>query len=279
MIATTLRQWTGPAALALCVVLNAPGARGADTSAWIGDGRASARLIAGAQDPDMVRAGLQIRLGSGWKTYWRYPGDSGVPPRFDFSGSDNLASVEIQWPAPLRLGEEGDSIIGYIDEVILPLRITPQDTHRPVALHLKLDYAVCEKLCVPAEATLALTLDRAPSSQAAALASAEARVPKPSALGDAAAFAIRTVRRDEANGRPHVVVDIAAPSPAKLFAEGPTADWALPVPQPIGGAADGLQRFAFDLDGLPAGADAKGAVLKLTAVSGDRAIEVSAPLD
>ena len=55
------------------------------------------------------------------------------------------------WPAPERLPEDGGMSIGYAHDVILPLRVVPQDAGKPVALRLKLDYAVCEKLCVPAD--------------------------------------------------------------------------------------------------------------------------------
>jgi hypothetical protein len=131
---------------------------------------------------------------------------------------------------------------------------------------------------VNADGTAELTLRGEPSSLDGALAAAEATVPKAAKVGDDAPLAIRAVRRETGN-RPRVIVDIAAPGPAELFAEGPTADWALPVPESIDGAGSGLRRFAFALDGLPPGATARGAVLKLTLVSGGRAIEVAAPLD
>ena len=65
----------------------------------------------------------------------------------------------------------------------------------------------------------------------------------------------------------------------ELFAEGPTADWALPVPSAVAGAPAGQQRFAFDLDGLPPDARPDGATLTLTAVAGEQAIEVPYRLD
>ncbi len=78
-----------------------------------------------------------------------------------------------------------------------------------------------------------------------------------------------------------MVIDVAAPSGAlvDLFAEGPDPQWALPVPQPVGGAPAGLQRFTFELDGAPPGASYQGAVLTLTAVAGEEAIEVATRLD
>ena len=78
-----------------------------------------------------------------------------------------------------------------------------------------------------------------------------------------------------------VVIEMAAPAgaPVDLFAEGPTPDWMLPLPEPAGPETGATRRFTFDLDGLPAGVDAKGATLILTAVSGDNAIEVPVHLD
>ncbi len=133
----------------------------------------------------MFRAGVEIRLKEGWKTYWRYPGDSGVPPVLDFSKSQNVKAVTVRYPAPTRFPDGGGgNSIGYKGAVILPLHVVPQDASKPVTLNLKLDYAVCEKLCVPAEAKLELMLTGAETANEAALNAAEARVPKPAAVGD-----------------------------------------------------------------------------------------------
>ncbi|HEU5274325.1 MAG TPA: protein-disulfide reductase DsbD domain-containing protein [Xanthobacteraceae bacterium] len=241
------------------------------------------RLIAGGPPQARnapLRAGVEVKLAPGWKTYWRYPGDSGVPPRFDFAGSDNVKSVTIGWPAPHRFTDESGSSIGYKTEVIFPLRIMPQDPARPVRLHLNLDYAVCEKLCVPAEGSAELALDGAASRFADALAAAEATVPKPARIGDAAPLAVRSVHREGDGAHPHIVVDVVAPpGPVDLFAEGPTPEWALPLPEPTQAAKDGSRRFIFVLDGLPPGASPHGAALKLTLVAGANAVEVPAPLD
>jgi len=230
----------------------------------------------------MFRAGVEIKLKDGWKTYWRYPGDSGVPPVLDFSKSQNLKAVTVRYPAPTRFsdGACGNSI-GYKGTVILPLHVVAQDASKPVTLNLKLDYAVCEKLCVPAEAKLELLLTGAETANEAALDAAEARVPKAIAVGDGGTPSIRTVRREAGSGKPRVTVDVAAPAgaPVTLFAEGPTAQWALPLPEPMAGAPAGLQRFAFELDGLPPGEHAAGALLRLTAVAGDKAIEAPFRLD
>ena len=122
----------------------------------------------------------------------------GVPPQFDFKGSQNVKQVDVLWPAPERLPEAGGiSIIGYERDVILPLRIVPQDRGKPVALRLKLDYAICEKLCVPAEAKAELALEAGPASQDAALAAAEGAGAEKAGARRGAAGSIRSVRRED----------------------------------------------------------------------------------
>ena len=167
--------------------------------------------------------------------------------------------------------------------MIFPLLILANNPAQPIVLRLKIDYAVCEKLCVPAEgsAELPLAATAVASANEPALAAAEARVPKPASIGDRSALAIRSLQKDRGVRFARVIVDVAAPDGEKvdLFAEGPTSDWALPLPTPIAGGPPNLHRFAFDLDGVPPGQSTKGAVLTLTAVAGRSAIEVKAALD
>jgi DsbC/DsbD-like thiol-disulfide interchange protein len=206
MIATVLRQWvTATALTALAAIPGASTARAADASIWDGDARSAARLVAGSPvSRGAMRAGLELRLGTGWKTYWRYPGDSGVPPRFDFAKSTNVKSVTVRWPAPHRFTDDGGASIGYKGGVLLPLEIVPANPAQPVTLRVAVEYAICEKLCIPAAGSAALGLGAA-SSFDAALAAAQARVPKPAALGDSAPLAIRSVKREPGSPNPHVV--------------------------------------------------------------------------
>jgi DsbC/DsbD-like thiol-disulfide interchange protein len=251
-----------------------------DASKWDGDARSSVRMIAGAAGGPYLRGGVEIKLMPGWHTYWRYPGDAGVPPQFSFAGSRNVKKVDVLWPAPERKVDNGGTSIGYSRGVIFPLHIVPQDASKPVSLHLRLQYAICEKLCVPAEARSELTFASGRTSQDAALTAAEGRVPKSLKLGEGGDLAIRSVRRErDAGDKDRVVVDVAGPAGVDLFAEGPNQQWALPVPKAVAGAPAGLHRFVFDLDGAPTGASYHGAHLTLTAVAGGRAIEVATRLD
>jgi DsbC/DsbD-like thiol-disulfide interchange protein len=261
-------------------------ARAQDASAWLPQPHGSARLVAGARtSATPLSAGIEIRLEPGWKTYWRYPGDSGVPPTLDFTGSQNVAAVTTLWPAPERFDDgAGGHSIGYHGDVVLPLHVVPKDAAKPTSLHAKISYAVCGTLCVPAEATLDLTLPIKADADEPELAAAERRVPRSVPLGAGTNLAIQSLQREPGQGQGRVVVEVKAPQgePIDLLAEGPTADWALPLPEPFPSAPGDppdTRRFIFVLDGLPPGAQAKGAAITLTAVSPHDAIEVVTHLD
>ena len=117
-----------------------------------------------AQNPDLVQADLRpgwrladgshmaalhLRLAPGWKTYWRAPGDAGIPPVFNWSGSRNTAHVDVLWPAPHVFRQSGMRSVGYSRELVLPLRITPSAKGGPIELHTEMDLGICSDICVP----------------------------------------------------------------------------------------------------------------------------------
>jgi DsbC/DsbD-like thiol-disulfide interchange protein len=251
-----------------------------DASAWSEDLRSGMRLIAGRNMMNniMLRAGIEIKMQPGWHTYWRYPGDAGVPPRFDFAGSENVKTAKVLYPAPQVHSDAGGQSLGYVDRVIFPVQVTPKEPGKPVKLRLKLDYAVCEKLCVPAEGKAEMPLSVGDSALDSVLQAAEARVPKPAAAADLGL----TARRVSGGAKPLVMLELAPPGggPVQVFAEGPSPEWALPIPQAAQGAPAGRQHFSFALDGLPGGVDPKSAFdLTFTVVTGERAYEVVTHLD
>src|ERR1700742_4884665 len=145
------------AALALTVGLlaSAPAfpAQAQDASPWLRDSHSAVRLLAGSRSGSVLLGGIAFQLQPGWKTYWRTPGDSGVPPRFDFSASDNIDKVTVLWPAPKKFPDgAGGTSFGYQRDVPPPLRIIKKKPDKPVTLRAEINYAVCEKLCVPVEA-------------------------------------------------------------------------------------------------------------------------------
>jgi DsbC/DsbD-like thiol-disulfide interchange protein len=279
------RRFRRLALLALAFLLGAAGAsRAEDASSWDNDQRSALRLIAGSagNGAPILRAGIEMRIDPGWKTYWRYAGDSGLPPTFDFTGSENVKSVSVLWPAPRRFPDgAGGSSIGYTGNIIFPLQVLAQDASRPVALRLKATYGVCEKICIPAAGKAQLQLSGGPSNEDGALTAAELRVPKPAGLGDPGPLSIRALHRETSASRQRVVIDVTAPDggDVALFAEGPTPQWSLPLPEPVESGPGGTRRFAFDVDGVPPGSSIAGVPIKLTLVAGGNAIEVTAHLD
>jgi len=245
---------------------------------WVKDLHSAVGLLGGSRRDGALLGGIAIRLDPGWKTYWRTPGDSGVPPRFDFSASDNVAAVTVLWPAPQKFPDgAGGTSFGYRNDVVLPLRIVATKPDSPVTLRARIDYAVCEKLCLPVEANTELTLPVPSGPDDPALDAALARVPQRASVGAGGSFGVRAVKREGKT----VTVEVAAPpgEAVDLFAEGPTPDWALPPPTLRDTTPDGLRLFSFELEGLPPGARSEGAVVRLTLTGTGRAYDYDVTLD
>src|ERR1700749_835314 len=131
-----------------------------DASPWIRDGHSAVRLLAGSRSGAVLLGGIAFQLQPGWKTYWRTPGDSGVPPRFDFSKSENVEAVTGLWPAPTKFDDgAGGHSLRYHNQIVLPLRTGAESADKPVILHADINYAVCEKLCIPVEANAELAFN------------------------------------------------------------------------------------------------------------------------
>jgi len=254
-------------------------ARAEDASPWQRDGHSAVRLLAGSRSGSVLLGGIAFQLQPGWKTYWRTPGDSGVPPRFDFSKSDNVEAVTVLWPAPTKFDDgAGGHSLGYHDTIVLPLRIVAKNLDKPVTLRADVNYAVCEKICIPVQAAAELPFTSVASTEDSALFAALDTVPKPANVGDPNPLTIRDVKRE---GKSTVLVDVVSPDARglNLFVEGPTPDWGLPVPKLLESSPPGVKRFAFELDGVPPGVSPEGAALKLTLVGGDRAYEFNINLE
>src|SRR6202140_3850835 len=250
-----------------------------DASPWQKDGHSAVRLLAGSRSGAVLLGGIGFQLQPGWKTYWRTPRDSRVPPRFDFSKSENVEAVTVLWPAPTKFDDgAGGHSMGYHNQIVLPLRIVAKNADKPVTLRADINYAACEKLCIPVEANAELAFTSVASAEDSALFAALDTVPKPANVGDPNPLTIRDVKRE---GKSTVVVDVVTPDSkdVNLFVEGPTPDWGLPVPKLLDHGPPGVKRFAFALDGVPPGVNPQGAALKLTLAGGGRADEVNIKLD
>jgi DsbC/DsbD-like thiol-disulfide interchange protein len=159
--------------------------------------------------------GVRMVMREGWHTYWRSPGDSGIAPHFDWSGSQNAADVKLLWPAPERFDAEGDMTVGYSGDVIWPVLVRAADAGKPVKLDLKMSYGICSDICVPGEAHL--TLANVSSGNGEAIRRALAHVPSaPQNESDVGA---------RLDGKSLLVTLKGAHETPSLIVEGPRGVW------------------------------------------------------
>jgi DsbC/DsbD-like thiol-disulfide interchange protein len=262
-----------PLLAAALLLAASAGAALAGASPWSEATGAKLRLIAPGGPPaadGTLSLGLEIALEPGWKTYWRHPGEAGLPPEIDLTNSQNLASAEIDFPTPRRFVDGGSTSVGYSGDVVLPIRLTPEDPALPVMVDARVQYGACKELCVPASGTarLMVSLATRPDAETATrFAAAEAAVPA-TASG---AFGITAVEAEASDPRA-LVVSATLPDPtaaADLFAEGPGPAFpGLPVRiEPATPPAAAQWRVTLDKHAPATGA------LRLTLVNGERAVE------
>jgi thiol:disulfide interchange protein/DsbC/DsbD-like thiol-disulfide interchange protein len=173
--------------MALLVLLTGPVLpAGALESAPISSPRATVSLVS---DVDSVaagtpfRVGLHLRLAPGWHTYWKNPGDAGVPAELELTLPPGSKAGEIAWPTP-RLMAEGQLVTyAYTGELLLPVTVTPAQDAGGVAVQAHAQWLVCKDICVPEEGDFRLDLPAGtatPSRQAALFAANDRQVPHPS---------------------------------------------------------------------------------------------------
>ncbi|MGL4324436.1 MAG: protein-disulfide reductase DsbD domain-containing protein [Beijerinckiaceae bacterium] len=288
----TRRTLIGSAAGWAMAALNSAAAADIWNSEWSKAKHSALRLLAGGGQRlgplTGYAAAIEITLDAGFKTYWRDPGDSGVPPTFDWSASDNVDRVEVVWPAPFRFPDAGSFSIGYKDKLLLPLAVTAKDAAQPGTLRLKLDYAVCDKQCIPEQAQAALTLPQSGESpHIISIGEAFERAPKRVNLNDMQyGMGLRAIsHRTEA--KPVLVLEAVVPRYAKgldVFVEGPSgAFFGMPKVSALGLAQPGnplpLEAFLMELvlEQKPTGTPQWD--VRLTLVTEDGAIEHSLRLD
>lgn len=121
-------------------------------------------------------AALHLSLAPGWKTYWRAPGDAGIPPLFDWKGSRNLRRIDVLWPTPTVFWQSGMRSVGYKHDLVLPLRITP-DADGTISLRTEMQLGLCNDVCLPHTLEINATLPSGGTTPDPMIASALASAP------------------------------------------------------------------------------------------------------
>ncbi|HXQ39943.1 MAG TPA: protein-disulfide reductase DsbD domain-containing protein [Candidatus Udaeobacter sp.] len=253
---------------------NSPG----PASDWVSTPEARLRLLSavnGSGGEATVPLGLQFQLQPGWKTYWRSPGDAGLPVTVDWAGSTNLAAADFAWPVPMRFTLFGLDTFGYEGEVVFPIRARPADPAKPLGLRLKVDYLVCAKVCIPRSTNLALDLPAGqpePSDYAQLIDRFAGEVP-----GDGAAHGLTLKSVNAAGGDKapvlRVSVDSLMPLQAPdLIVEGPGGLY-FPKPRVTITGAGHSALFEIAAKRLSGGPPLAGTALTITVTDGNRGLE------
>ena len=252
---------------------------------WQGNGKSQLRLIGAKTEwlgQNQLFAGIEIRLAPKWKTYWRTPGDTGIPPYFDWNGSENLKKAEVMYPVPGRFQDPTGMTIGYKSQVTLPVLLTPEDPLKPIKLKLSAQYAICYDLCVPVSASQSLTIDGDSAQRfAPVLSMALALTPKPvkeakNGLG------VRTVKIEKEKDASSLTLNVLVPASSKevdLFVEGPDGMY-VPTPKLVKKAqtSDTASLYKISLTDVDEPQKFKGLVLTCTLRADDLAVVQPCPV-
>ncbi|MGP6087227.1 protein-disulfide reductase DsbD domain-containing protein [Antarctobacter jejuensis] len=179
-------------------------------------------------------AALRMRLAPGWKTYWRTPGDAGIPPQFDWRGAQNTRAVGVHWPAPEVSWQEGMRSIVYKNEVILPLRVTLKNGTRDARLGGVIEIGICKDVCMPHRVRVSAQLPADQKKPDPAIAAALADLPF--GAGDAGVSAVScriapaakgmdlrvSIDMPRGTGREETVIETSDPN---LWVADPETSW------------------------------------------------------
>ena len=106
-------------------------------------------LDGGAVSQHTHRIAIQLTLAPGWKTYWRIPGESGIPPLLSFENSDNLKDSRIIWPLPKLFEQNEIQSIGYDQKLVLPIDLFPHIPQKEIHLKGNIQIGICKDICIP----------------------------------------------------------------------------------------------------------------------------------
>ena len=261
--------------LALPMIAPSGVASAQQASRWVEVLSSQVRLVRGAMQPDgSIQAGVHIQRHKDWKTYWRVPGDAGVPPDFNWNGSVNVSDVSVFWPAPVWLRDQFGVSIGYKNEVVFPIVVRPGDWTKASTVKLKLHFAVCNEICAPVQADLKLDLPTQSimPQYAGLIGRYMSQVPKP--VEDTDVLRVAAVRAEAENKDVYLIVDVGYEDMASsmdVFLEGPE-EYYFATPKEVKAAGEHKKRYRIRVDGAGEVGDLARKQLNFVLVQGDKRV-------
>ena len=279
----------GAAFLAVFLLFGQTTASFAAAGPWAENDHGRLRLISAgdtsAADPQVARGleggqliGLQVEMQPGWKIYWRSPGDAGFPPSLDWTGSENLAAAEMEWPAPHRFSLFGLETFGYSDEVVFPIVLQPDNPEAPSELKARVDYLTCSDICVPYSEEVSLSLPPGPGVAEPELFLLDYYRQQVPRRDDSMGLSIEAVYLDGSLEAPVLVAEVRSTTPfatPDLLIEGPP-EFSFAAPEVAFSEGDTLAelRLAANVsEGV-----LEGKQFTLTLIDGPRGVEDEAVL-
>ncbi len=244
-----------PIVAAVALVAWAVAAHAETATAWNEHPNSRVRLIAG--EGGLI--GVELQLAPGWKTYWRMPGDAGVPPSFEWDGSENIRGFDVLYPAPVSMTDQGGTAVGYKGNVIFPVKLE-REAGKSAKVALEFSYGVCKDVCIPIDSKLSMTLPPGTLPASPALKAAMTLVPRATTEPAKATPALVSSAFDLAGATPHVTFKTRGA--ADVFIEAPDGLF-VPLTQKRD-ETDGVATFVADLSKSP---DLKDLVAKLLRVT------------
>lgn len=250
---------------------------------WVELPNAKARLVV-TGDPmsGYLQAGLEIELDEDWKTYWRFPGDSGIPPTLDWSKARNVANASLRFPAPQRFKDEYGQSVGYKHNVIFPIDIELARIGRPTQLEIDAILGICREVCIPVTERFSLKVPPifvASQDAKDVLVKANANIPGLFSESNTEAQGNLLIETSEREGTTPLL-SIRVPLGLEIvdvFVEGPET-WFLSLPQKAT-SDETHQLWQLPLDGTPVGKKPWGAQMRVTMVGTDQSFEQVFTLD
>jgi DsbC/DsbD-like thiol-disulfide interchange protein len=219
-----------------------------------------------------LMAALKLTLAPGWKTYWRAPGDAGIPPSFDWTGSRNLAGVAFHWPTPDVFRSFGIRTVGYADELVLPMELRPADPGAPVRLRAAMQLGVCETVCIPAELSFTAVIDGPGAADPAIRAALAARPLSARAAGVRGVECALTPIADGVRLDATIAMPSLGDPEIALVEAGDPSVW---VSEPLVARAENALRVRADLVPPPGQALALDrSALRFTVLGSSRAVDI-----
>jgi DsbC/DsbD-like thiol-disulfide interchange protein len=243
----------------------------AASSAWAETEGGRMRLTALPPDSGgIIRAVLDVDLMPGWKTYWRDPGEAGIPPKVEFAGSANVRGFHLSFPPPERIDDGYSVFAGYTEPVAFPIAIEQDRPGGDSRLKADVFLGICSKICVPFQAEFVVDVDGGsePNGYERFLVD-NAFDALPEAASEDFNAGNPSVDEDGKTFRFDVTVP-DGPENADVFVSGP-AGWYFSVPRPV--ADDEPGRFRVSVVASPGDAVLSGTEFRLLVVSGRRSME------